>query len=247
MACSGFVVDNFCLNSSRRQLPEARVRSHLVVLTPELFDQDLRIDAVLEPLHRQALVAELAIEGSRSSRSARACLDRCTPCRCFASWSATAGPLGIRTPGRCPSAGTSVRRERSPASRAPRSRDPSGCCRPHRSPDTPACTHRSPSGTSAAGRWRRHRTRSRMPRPGSRPLAGNGRGRLAATRRRGRLSRHLQPVQSPEPMRSIRAHRVPPPLQEHLDASIAVARILRQPARASPRLPAHRAAASRDS
>lgn len=35
----------------------------LVVLTPKLLDQHLRIDPVLEPLHAQALVSELAIEG----------------------------------------------------------------------------------------------------------------------------------------------------------------------------------------
>ena len=36
---------------------------HLIELTPELFDQDLRIYPVLEPLHVQALVPELAVEG----------------------------------------------------------------------------------------------------------------------------------------------------------------------------------------
>ena len=39
------------------------MRTDLIELTPELFDQDLRIDAVLEPLHRQTLVTELAIKG----------------------------------------------------------------------------------------------------------------------------------------------------------------------------------------
>ena len=39
------------------------MRSDLVVLTPELLDDNLRIDSVSEPLHRQALVAELAVEG----------------------------------------------------------------------------------------------------------------------------------------------------------------------------------------
>ena len=47
----GLVVDSCLLELRRRQLPEARVRSNLVELTPELFDQDLRIDSVLEPLH----------------------------------------------------------------------------------------------------------------------------------------------------------------------------------------------------
>ena len=38
------------------------MRSNLVVLTPELLDQNLRIDPILEPLHAQTLVAELAVE-----------------------------------------------------------------------------------------------------------------------------------------------------------------------------------------
>src|ERR1700692_3908894 len=38
------------------------MRSDLVVLTPELLDRDLRIDSVSEPLHTQALIAELAVE-----------------------------------------------------------------------------------------------------------------------------------------------------------------------------------------
>ena len=36
--------------------------SDLVVLTPELLDQDLRIDSVFEPLHAQTLIAKLAVE-----------------------------------------------------------------------------------------------------------------------------------------------------------------------------------------
>lgn len=36
--------------------------SNLVELPPELFDQDLRIDSVLEPLHAKTLVSELAVE-----------------------------------------------------------------------------------------------------------------------------------------------------------------------------------------
>ena len=38
------------------------MRSDLVVLMPELFDHDLRIDSISEPLHRQALIAQLAVE-----------------------------------------------------------------------------------------------------------------------------------------------------------------------------------------
>src|SRR5579872_558831 len=62
----------------RCQLSETRVRSNLVELAPELLDQDLRIDPVLEPLHAEALVARLAVE---AIRSARACLGRCKRCR----------------------------------------------------------------------------------------------------------------------------------------------------------------------
>src|SRR6185437_2701625 len=45
------------------QLAEARMGPHLIELTPELLDQNLRIYAVLEPLHVKALVPELAVEG----------------------------------------------------------------------------------------------------------------------------------------------------------------------------------------
>ena len=36
--------------------------SDLIVLTPEFLNQDLRINPVLEPLHTQTLIAELAVE-----------------------------------------------------------------------------------------------------------------------------------------------------------------------------------------
>ena len=39
------------------------MRTDFVELAPEVFDQDLRINPVLEPLHRQTLIAELAVEG----------------------------------------------------------------------------------------------------------------------------------------------------------------------------------------
>ncbi len=38
------------------------MRSILVVVTTPVFDHDLRIDPILEPLQAQALVAELAVE-----------------------------------------------------------------------------------------------------------------------------------------------------------------------------------------
>ena len=39
------------------------MRSNLVVVTPVLLDDNLRIDSVSEPLHAQALIAELPVEG----------------------------------------------------------------------------------------------------------------------------------------------------------------------------------------
>ena len=38
------------------------MRSDLVVLTLELFDRDLRMDSVSEPLDTESLIAELAVE-----------------------------------------------------------------------------------------------------------------------------------------------------------------------------------------
>jgi hypothetical protein len=52
-----------CRNALLGQLAEARVWANFIELTPELFDQDLRINPVFEPLHAQALVPELAVEG----------------------------------------------------------------------------------------------------------------------------------------------------------------------------------------
>ena len=37
--------------------------SNLIKLAPELFDQDLRIDPILKPLHRETFIAKLTIEG----------------------------------------------------------------------------------------------------------------------------------------------------------------------------------------
>ena len=37
--------------------------SNLIELRPELFDQDLRIDPILKPLHRETFIAKLAVEG----------------------------------------------------------------------------------------------------------------------------------------------------------------------------------------
>lgn len=48
----------------RRELPKARVSTGLVQMASEIFDHHLRVDPVLEPLHAQTLVAELAVERS---------------------------------------------------------------------------------------------------------------------------------------------------------------------------------------
>ena len=37
--------------------------SNLIELTPELFDQDLGIDSILKPLHRETFIAKFAVEG----------------------------------------------------------------------------------------------------------------------------------------------------------------------------------------
>jgi hypothetical protein len=39
------------------------VGSNLIELTPELFDQDLGIDSILKPLHRETSIAKFAVEG----------------------------------------------------------------------------------------------------------------------------------------------------------------------------------------
>ena len=53
-----------------RQSPKDRVRPNLVVMPAPLLDADLRIDAVPEPMQRQMLVTELAVEGFVGGRSA---------------------------------------------------------------------------------------------------------------------------------------------------------------------------------
>ena len=62
MAVSGLVVDQLLFELRRGQLAETRVGSNLVVVTPELLDDKLRIDLISESLHVQALIAELAVE-----------------------------------------------------------------------------------------------------------------------------------------------------------------------------------------
>lgn len=53
MASRGFLVDdNFLFELDQSQLHETRVKSGFVVLASEMFDRDLRIDSVPEPLNR---------------------------------------------------------------------------------------------------------------------------------------------------------------------------------------------------
>ena len=146
------------------------MRPHLVVLAPPVLDHDPRIDPVLEPLHAEALVAELPVEALRSHPFCHGlpgidqARSRCSPRQ------ASAGSLSTRTPARCPSAGSAVRPGRSRASPAPRSLARSGCCQPSSIAKHSRVYSSITVKHFSAGRWRRHRTRSRRPTPGSRPL-----------------------------------------------------------------------------
>ena len=55
----------FVLELLGRAVPEARMRPILVVVPTPGFDDDPSLGAVAEPLHAQALVAELAVEAFR--------------------------------------------------------------------------------------------------------------------------------------------------------------------------------------
>jgi hypothetical protein len=52
---------------ARREIVEARMRPHFVVVPPPCFDDDLRLGARTEPFEAQALVAELAVEAFRDA------------------------------------------------------------------------------------------------------------------------------------------------------------------------------------
>jgi hypothetical protein len=52
----------FRLECGRRQVPQTRMGSHLVVMLAPLLDADLRVGAIAESVQRQVLVAELPIE-----------------------------------------------------------------------------------------------------------------------------------------------------------------------------------------
>src|SRR5262245_2238950 len=59
-----------CLSSDelvRREIAEARMRTHLVVVAPPSLDDHLRLDARTKPFEAQALVAELAVEALRDA------------------------------------------------------------------------------------------------------------------------------------------------------------------------------------
>ena len=102
------------LNSARRQIPETRMGPHLVVVAAPLLDADLGVDAIPEPLQREMLVAELAVE--RFVGAILPWLARIDERRLdLGALRATAGSRAPRTPVRCPSAGSAARRGRSPA------------------------------------------------------------------------------------------------------------------------------------
>ncbi len=45
-----------------RQIAQARMRSHLVIVAPPVLDHDLRFRPRAKPFHAQALVAEFVVE-----------------------------------------------------------------------------------------------------------------------------------------------------------------------------------------
>ena len=58
-----------CLNHELvgREVSEARVRPHVIVMPPPRFDDHLRLGARSKPFEAQALVAELAVEAFRDA------------------------------------------------------------------------------------------------------------------------------------------------------------------------------------
>ena len=58
----GHRLQQLALELQRRSLSEARVWPNFIELTAEVIDDHLGIDAVLEPLHAQALVTEFPVE-----------------------------------------------------------------------------------------------------------------------------------------------------------------------------------------
>src|SRR5215475_387563 len=62
----------------RREIVEARMRTHLVVVPPPRLDDHLRLGTRTKPFEAQALVAELAVEALRDAILPRlAGLDQC--------------------------------------------------------------------------------------------------------------------------------------------------------------------------
>src|SRR6202040_3432718 len=62
----------------RREIAEARMRTHLVVVPPPSFDDHLRLGTRTKPFEAQTLVAELAVEALRDAILPRlAGLDKC--------------------------------------------------------------------------------------------------------------------------------------------------------------------------
>src|SRR3974390_884300 len=51
----------------RREIAEARMRTHFVVMAPPCFDDHLRLGARSKPFEAQALVAEFAVEAFRDA------------------------------------------------------------------------------------------------------------------------------------------------------------------------------------
>ena len=141
------------------------MRPHLVIMPSPRLDHGLGLSPRAEPLQRQALVAEFAVEALRQAiLPGFAGIDQCR----FDAL--PKDPFEQRTGDELrPVIGTKIKRCAALATRAgriPRSHGRNECARPPRSPGPPSSTRRSPSDTSTADRWRRRRTRSRRTIPG---------------------------------------------------------------------------------
>src|ERR1017187_6675164 len=201
------------------------MRSDLVVLAPELFNDDLRIDSISEPLHRQALITQLAVE-----RLVGAVLPG------FARIDAGGVDVSLQQPAQDGSGDelrTIIR------SQVPRRTVHAHEFRQHLDHSARTDAAADIDGQTLSRVFINYRKTLDLLAIGARIEHEIVRPDLAHVRCRQRawamqrhaaawaFSRHLEPMQLPQPIGSIRAHRMTTTLEEHLDASVAVARILR--------------------
>jgi len=202
------------------------VRSNFVVLAPELLDGDLGIDSVSEPLHGQALVTELAIE-----RLIRPVLPRLTRIDMRSVDVGLGEPLEY-CPGHelRPVVGSQVLGAAMNTHQLAQHLDDSPradiACHIDRQALTRKLIHdRQTLELLPVGAGIEHEVIG--------PHLAHGRCRQrpwaadchAAPRP---FSGHLQPMQAPKAVRTVSAHRVTASLEEHLDAPVPVARVLRR-------------------